>query len=79
MLKFGLLVKLVTVFIFASILYFIINYIVGELKTQINFSSVAPNLQYFLCVFGVLNAINVFVSLFIAGWFTNKILNYLST
>lgn len=79
MVKFGLFVKLATVFIFAGVLYFIINYIVGELKSQINIGAIAPNVQYFLCVFGVFNAINVFISLFIAGWFTNKILNYLST
>jgi len=78
MLKFGLFVKIATVFIFAGILYFIIDYVVGELQTQIDIGSIAPNVQYFLCVFGVFNAINVFVSLFIAGWFTNKILNYLS-
>ena len=77
--KFGLIVKIATVFIFAGLLYFIIDYIVGELKSQINIGSIAPNVQYFLCVFGVFNAINVFISLFIAGWFTNKILNYLST
>jgi len=79
MLKFGLLIKAVTVIIFAGILYFIIGYIIAALKAQINFGSISPTIQYFLCVFGVLNAINVFVSLFIAGWFTNKILNYLSS
>jgi len=76
--KLGLYVKLATVFIFAGILYFIINYIVGEIKTQINIGAIAPNTQYFLCVLGVFNAINVFISLFIAGWFTDKMLNYVS-
>ncbi len=79
MFKFGLIVKAVTVMMFAALLYFIINYIVGELQARIDFNSIAPNVQYFLCVFGVLNALNVFVSLFIAGWFTDKILNYLSS
>lgn len=78
MLKFGLIVKAVTVMIFAALLYFIIDFIVGQLKA-VAFGSIDPNIQYFLCVFGIFNAINVFVSLFIAGWFTNKILNYLSS
>jgi len=78
MFKFGLIAKAVTVMIFAAILYFIIDFIIGQLKA-VAFGSINPNIHYFLCVFGIFNAINVFVSLFIAGWFTNKILNYLSS
>lgn len=78
MAKFGIILKAVTVMFFAAFLYFIIDFIIGELKA-VAFGSLNTNIRYFLCVFGIFNAINVFVSLYVAGWFTNKILNYLSS
>jgi len=72
------LVKALTVAIFAALLYFVIDYIVGKISNAIDINSLAPTIKYYMCRLGIFDAVNIFVSLMIAGWFTNKILNYLS-
>ena len=74
----GLFGKLLTVLFFAGILYFLIDYILGRIADYMATMDVAVNILYFMCKLGVFEALNVFFSLLIAAWFSNKILNYLS-
>ncbi|MBN2782534.1 MAG: hypothetical protein JXQ66_04780 [Campylobacterales bacterium] len=73
----GIVVKLLTSAIFATLLYFIIDYMSGRLIDMVSLDGLGDTARYFICRFGILNAINIFVSLYIAGWFTNKMLDYL--
>lgn len=70
--------KLVTVSFFAILLFFIIGFIVGEISAAVNIGSISPTIFYYMCALGIFDAINIFVSLLIASWFTNKLLEYLS-
>jgi len=72
------LIKAATVAIFAVLLYFVIDYIVGNISNAIDVNSIAPTIKYYMCRLGIFDAVNIFVSLLIASWFTNKLLNYLS-
>jgi len=74
----GKLVNLATVLVFAALLYFVIDFIMGQIATKVDMNSLAPNIKYYLCTLGIFEALNIFISLFIASWFTNKIINYLS-
>jgi len=71
-------VKVATVGIFAIALFFLINFIVGQIQEQINFDDLMPTAKYFLCRLGIFQAINIYFSLIIASWFSNKIINYIS-
>ncbi len=73
-----LVARYATLAIFAVILYFIIDFIIGEIANAVDISTLAPNIKYYLCRLGIFKAINIYVSLLIASWFTNKMLDYLS-
>lgn len=73
-----LIARYATLAVFAVILYFIIDFVIGELGNAIDLSTMAPNVKYYLCRLGVFDAINIYVSLLIASWFTNKMLEYVS-
>ena len=71
-------VKYLTVAIFAIILYFVVGFIVIQIQAAINLDQLAPTVKYYLCSMGIFEAINIYFSLLIASWFSNKLLNYIS-
>lgn len=74
----GKLINIATVGIFALLLYFIIDYITGQITEKVDIGSLAPTVKYYMCRFGVFEAVNIYVSLLIGSWFANKIIVYLS-
>lgn len=73
-----LLARYATLALFAVVLYFIIDFIMGQIANAIDLSTLAPTVKYYLCRLGIFTAINTYVSLLVASWFTNKLLEYLS-
>ena len=73
----GIVVKLLTIGLFAILLYFVIDFVVEEVQNKLSLD-LGINANYILCRMGVFQALNVFFSLMIASWFTNKMLNYLN-
>jgi len=71
------LVKFATVFIFAALLYFLLDFIKTKFATELDMGAISPTMKYFLCKFGIWQALNIFVSLFVASWFTEKVMRYL--
>ncbi|MDY0121501.1 MAG: hypothetical protein RBR54_06115 [Sulfurimonas sp.] len=71
--------KLLTVGVFAIFLYFIIDWIMGMVSEQIITDSISPTIKYYLCALGIYEAVNIFVSFLVASWFTNKIIDFLSS
>jgi len=74
----SVVVKFLTVAIFAGLLYIIISFIMAKIAGAIDINTIAPTVRYYLCRFGIFQAVNIYVSLLIASWFTNKILEYFS-
>ena len=70
--------KLVTVAFFAALLYWLIGEMMQYLIGQLDTAGIAPTIRYYLCALGIFEAVNIFVSLLIASWFTNKIISYLA-
>ena len=70
--------RYITVSIFAVILYFMIDFIMGQISNSIDISTLAPNVKYYLCRFGIFQAVNIYVSLLVASWFSNKLIEYVS-
>lgn len=70
-------VKLITVSIFAILLYWIIDYVVGLIGTMVDMGTLMPTVKYFMCRLGIFHALNIIISFLIASWFAEKILRYL--
>ena len=71
-------VKLLFFGVFVAILYYAIGYVVGEITLSLNLPSSMANLKFFLCSFGIFQAINLAFSILVGNWVINKIIDYVS-
>ncbi len=66
------LVKILIFALFVSALYFVIDLFISFLSPYLQTLYVAP----LLCQFGVFRALNIFISILIAGWFVRNIISF---
>lgn len=67
-----------TVALFAGVLYYTVDIVTDLMKDYFKILESFPNIAYFMCRTGVASAINLYFSFLVAGWVSNKIINFLS-
>ena len=66
------LVKFIIFALFVSVLYFVIDLFISFLTPYLQALYITP----LLCQFGLFTALNIFISILVAGWFIRHVLNF---
>ena len=70
------LIKVGMFLAFVAVIYFAISSVMTAVSKVLNLFALGTNVLYILSKFHICEAVNVFLSAYIAGWIINKLINY---